>query len=154
MRSAIALERQCLKRACVPTILACGPSRYVSEVFRNLVEAVQALHDAGFIHRDLKPGRQRRRCPPPVSEHATLTRRVASLCVPENVLLFSRDPEAADVVITDYGLSQCTGFYDPFKTHTIGTSGYKAPEVLKHPPLYTKACDCWALGVVLYILVR
>ena len=64
MRSAMALERQCLKRACVPTILACGPSRYVSEVFRNLVEAVQALHDAGFIHRDLKPGRQRRRCPP------------------------------------------------------------------------------------------
>ena len=92
-------------------------------LMRTLVSAVRAMHSVGVIHRDLKP---------------------------EN-LVFASPAEDAPVRITDFGLARVDGWPDVHK-FLVGTPGYVAPEVLAKR-LYTGACDIWALGVILYVLL-
>ncbi|XP_046840498.1 serine/threonine-protein kinase Chk2-like isoform X2 [Xenia sp. Carnegie-2017] len=92
--------------------------------FYQMLVAVKYLHEEGFTHRDLKP---------------------------ENVLLSSFDEETL-VKITDFGLSKFVGEQSLMQT-LCGTPSYLAPEVLSSNGVlsYKKDCDCWSLGVILYV---
>uniref|UniRef100_A0A8C5W9M2 Calcium/calmodulin dependent protein kinase ID n=1 Tax=Leptobrachium leishanense TaxID=445787 RepID=A0A8C5W9M2_9ANUR len=94
-----------------------------STLIRQVLDAVFYLHRLGIVHRDLKP---------------------------ENLLYFSQDEESK-IMISDFGLSKMEGKGDVMST-ACGTPGYVAPEVLAQKP-YSKAVDCWSIGVIAYILL-
>ncbi|KAJ1948507.1 hypothetical protein EC988_005148 [Linderina pennispora] len=100
-------------------------------VFQILL-ALKYLHDANIAHRDLKP---------------------------ENTLLVSKKPYS-QIMLTDFGMAKATGQNDLMKT-MCGTLQYIAPEMLS-PGVqpgqalkvgYSKAVDCWSLGVMTYVMV-
>uniref|UniRef100_A0A8C9L6L1 Calcium/calmodulin dependent protein kinase ID n=1 Tax=Pavo cristatus TaxID=9049 RepID=A0A8C9L6L1_PAVCR len=70
--------------------------------------------------------------------------------IPENLLYYSQDEESK-IMISDFGLSKMEGKGDVMST-ACGTPGYVAPEVLAQKP-YSKAVDCWSIGVIAYILL-
>ncbi|KAB1264292.1 Calcium/calmodulin-dependent protein kinase type 1 [Camelus dromedarius] len=89
----------------------------------KVLDAVKYLHDLGIVHRDLKP---------------------------ENLLYYSLD-EDSKIMISDFGLSKMEDPSSVLST-ACGTPGYVAPEVLAQKP-YSKAVDCWSIGVIAYILL-
>uniref|UniRef100_A0A2K6SFI4 Calcium/calmodulin dependent protein kinase ID n=1 Tax=Saimiri boliviensis boliviensis TaxID=39432 RepID=A0A2K6SFI4_SAIBB len=94
-----------------------------STLIRQVLDAVYYLHRMGIVHRDLKP---------------------------ENLLYYSQDEESK-IMISDFGLSKMEGKGDVMST-ACGTPGYVAPEVLAQKP-YSKAVDCWSIGVIAYIFL-
>ncbi|KAM9118420.1 serine/threonine-protein kinase Chk2 isoform 2-T4 [Pangshura tecta] len=92
--------------------------------FYQMLLAVKYLHENGIIHRDLKP---------------------------ENVLLSSSE-ETCLIKITDFGQSKILGESSLMKT-LCGTPTYLAPEVLNSLGTagYSRAVDCWSLGVILFV---
>lgn len=91
--------------------------------FVQLMQGLKACHDIGIVHRDIKP---------------------------QNLLLGVH----YELKIADFGLSFISsqrGDLELMKTG-CGTRGYQAPEVLKREA-YTKACDIFSCGVVLFILM-
>lgn len=94
-----------------------------STLIRQVLDAVNYLHRMGIVHRDLKP---------------------------ENLLYFNPQDESK-IMISDFGLSKMEGSGDVMST-ACGTPGYVAPEVLAQKP-YSKAVDCWSIGVIAYILL-
>ncbi|XP_060898011.1 calcium/calmodulin-dependent protein kinase type 1 isoform X3 [Labrus mixtus] len=94
-----------------------------SKLIQQILDAVKYLHDMGIVHRDLKP---------------------------ENLLYYSMD-EDSKIMISDFGLSKIEGTGSVMAT-ACGTPGYVAPEVLAQKP-YSKAVDCWSIGVIAYILL-
>ncbi|EGB04405.1 hypothetical protein AURANDRAFT_5975, partial [Aureococcus anophagefferens] len=101
--------------------------RDAARAARDVVAGLEALHGRGILHLDIKP---------------------------ENILYSSQGDDAV-LKITDFGMSR----YDDRVTRRLrGTVGYVAPEIVaatlaKRPPLYTCACDAFALGVVLFVLL-
>ncbi|XP_061840876.1 calcium/calmodulin-dependent protein kinase type 1 isoform X3 [Nerophis lumbriciformis] len=94
-----------------------------SKLIQQILDAVKYLHDMGIVHRDLKP---------------------------ENLLYDSMDQDSK-IMISDFGLSKIEGSGSVMST-ACGTPGYVAPEVLAQKP-YSKAVDCWSIGVIAYILL-
>ncbi|CAO2629038.1 Serine/threonine-protein kinase Chk2 [Lemmus lemmus] len=92
--------------------------------FYQMLLAVQYLHENGIIHRDLKP---------------------------ENVLLSSQEEDCL-IKITDFGQSKILGETSLMRT-LCGTPTYLAPEVLvsNGSAGYSRAVDCWSLGVILFV---
>nr|XP_034960895.1 calcium/calmodulin-dependent protein kinase type 1 [Zootoca vivipara] len=85
--------------------------------------------------------------------HLLVGRRIAppdGNSVPENLLYYSLD-EDSKIMISDFGLSKIEGSGSVMST-ACGTPGYVAPEVLAQKP-YSKAVDCWSIGVIAYILL-
>uniref|UniRef100_A0A4W2I8B0 calcium/calmodulin-dependent protein kinase n=1 Tax=Bos indicus x Bos taurus TaxID=30522 RepID=A0A4W2I8B0_BOBOX len=68
---------------------------------------------------------------------------------PEN-LLYLTPEENSKIMITDFGLSKME--QNGVMSTACGTPGYVAPEVLAQKP-YSKAVDCWSIGVITYILL-
>nr|XP_020743151.1 calcium/calmodulin-dependent protein kinase type 1 isoform X1 [Odocoileus virginianus texanus]XP_020743152.1 calcium/calmodulin-dependent protein kinase type 1 isoform X1 [Odocoileus virginianus texanus] len=97
--------------------------RDASRLIFQVLDAVKYLHDLGIVHRDLKP---------------------------ENLLYYSLD-EDSKIMISDFGLSKMEDPGSVLST-ACGTPGYVAPEVLAQRP-YSKAVDCWSIGVIAYILL-
>nr|XP_019603856.1 PREDICTED: calcium/calmodulin-dependent protein kinase type 1 isoform X1 [Rhinolophus sinicus] len=97
--------------------------RDASRLIFQVLDAVKYLHDMGIVHRDLKP---------------------------ENLLYYSLD-EDSKIMISDFGLSKMEDPGSVLST-ACGTPGYVAPEVLAQKP-YSKAVDCWSIGVIAYILL-
>lgn len=98
-----------------------------SRVIRQVLEAVRHLHQNGVVHRDLKP---------------------------ENILFHSPDANSK-IMVSDFGLSKLLDEAESgcIMSTACGTPGYVAPEVLAQKKPYTKAVDCWSIGVITYILL-
>lgn len=68
---------------------------------------------------------------------------------PENLLYYDESDESK-IMITDFGLAKDDD--NQIQQTACGTPGYVAPEVLKLEA-YGKPVDCWAIGVITYILL-
>nr|CAD2157039.1 unnamed protein product [Meloidogyne enterolobii] len=91
---------------------------------KMLLTGLDYLHRNLITHRDLKP---------------------------ENLLYSDTRPDAR-LLITDFGLAKQTKSQDERMTETCGTPEYIAPEILLRIP-YMNKVDCWAVGVIAYILM-
>mmetsp|Transcript_22420 Transcript_22420/g.35199 ORF Transcript_22420/g.35199 Transcript_22420/m.35199 type:complete len:502 (-) Transcript_22420:256-1761(-) len=98
--------------------------RDAANLVKAILDAIAYCHNLHICHRDLKP---------------------------ENFLFESPDDNAA-LKIIDFGLSRVEDMgKQGVMTTRVGTPYYIAPEVLgRH---YTKACDLWSIGVIMYILL-
>eukprot|EP01091_Cochliopodium_minus_P015729 TRINITY_DN5687_c0_g1_i2.p1 TRINITY_DN5687_c0_g1~~TRINITY_DN5687_c0_g1_i2.p1 ORF type:complete len:344 (-),score=142.78 TRINITY_DN5687_c0_g1_i2:32-1063(-) len=97
-------------------------------VFKQMVLALQYLHENKISHRDLKP---------------------------ENYLVVHKDDDLR-IKLSDFGLSKVYGEEQMMKT-LCGTPQYLAPEVIEKARGITEGysfkVDIWSLGVILYILL-
>jgi serine/threonine protein kinase len=114
---------------------ALGKSRCYSPnealpIVAQIAEGLQAAHDAGVVHRDLKPGN--------IMLVAPATSEVSS-------------PNAAPrAVITDFGLAVCHEQTRLTRSdELVGTPAYMAPEQAE-PGEITAAADIYALGLIMY----
>jgi len=91
--------------------------------FRQSIFGLEACHNAGVAHRDIKP---------------------------QNLLLDSRfNIKLTDFGLSKVFESDADAI---MKTTYVGTRGYQAPELLCDKP-YGLACDIFSMGVVLFILI-
>ena len=97
-------------------------------LFRQVLVGVAAAHDAGVLHRDLKPG---------------------------NILLQPREGGAVARVL-DFGIAKVSVGADAGQTQQsdlMGTPGYMAPEQADDPSSVDERADVFSLGAVLYCLL-
>lgn len=101
------------------------PPRLAARLLLQLVQALDALHEAGILHRDLKP---------------------------KNVLV--HDPDAAEptLMVADFGISKHTQGGQSDQTRPVGTPGYMSPEQYRSRTI-TFAADLHALGGVGFYLL-
>ena len=97
--------------------------RDAAKIMKQLLSAVQYLHQQNISHRDLKP---------------------------ENVVFRNESPDS-DIVLIDFGMAKKFDGTQMF-TEQTGTSLYVAPEVLKGDG-YDERADVWSLGVLMYIIL-
>ncbi|KAI0098545.1 kinase-like domain-containing protein [Nemania sp. FL0031] len=100
-----------------------GMTMKAASVFRTALEGVKVMHDAGWLHRDLKPG---------------------------NIGILDHPPRA---VLLDLGSSKqipANGWL-PSQPGTAGTINYLAPE-FEFKETYGRSIDIWSMGVILYEL--
>jgi len=91
--------------------------------FRQMLAGLEACHNAGVAHRDIKP---------------------------QNLLLDSRfNLKLTDFGLSKVFESDADTL---MKTTHVGTRGYQAPELLVEKP-YDLTCDIFSAGVVLFILL-
>eukprot|EP00124_Ichthyophonus_hoferi_P002407 Ihof_evm2s163 gene=Ihof_evmTU2s163 len=101
-----------------------------SLVIRDVARALAYSHSRGIAHRDLKP---------------------------ENILCVEEDTPYP-CKVADFGLSNvATAATTPALQTPVGTAQFMAPEVVDVEfgdcLSYTKKCDIWALGVIMYMLL-
>ena len=65
--------------------------------------------------------------------------------------MMTDNTEEAEIRLVDFGLSKILG-PNGVITESYGTLGYASPEVLLKKP-HGKETDCWALGVIAYLLL-
>jgi serine/threonine protein kinase len=102
--------------------------RAARSLVKHLLEILEYLHLRGIVHRDLKP---------------------------ENILMKTDEAKRVyhdDIILADFGLSK---FNIPTQVMDLacGTLAYVAPEVLQEEG-YGKEVDLWAVGVILYLVIR
>ena len=99
--------------------------RHVVELVRQVAEASHALHEAGIIHRDIKP---------------------------DNILV---SPDGTQAVLMDLGLAQLADETEGRLTRTrqfVGTLRYASPEQVSSHPLDRRS-DVYSLGATLWELL-
>ncbi|KAL4800760.1 Calcium/calmodulin-dependent protein kinase [Aspergillus venezuelensis] len=95
-----------------------------SQTIRQVLDAVNYLHQRNIVHRDLKP---------------------------ENLLYLTRDLES-QLVLADFGIAKMMDNPAEVLTSMAGSFGYAAPEVMLKQG-HGKAVDIWSLGVITYTLL-
>ncbi len=95
----------------------------ILEIFAQIAEAIDYIHDKKIVHRDIKP---------------------------ENVV-YNKNEGKVNTFITDFGVSVLlANTQASFKTRGIGTPRYMAPELWDPNAKGTKAVDIYAFGLMLY----
>ncbi len=122
------LVMELLEGRTLDRIYAEGPlelSRLV-DLFSQIASAIGAAHEAGLVHRDLKP---------------------------DNVMITLEADGAELAKVVDFGLAlfAAAPAHERLTTEqtVLGTPSYMSPEQCRSQPL-TPACDVYALGVMLY----
>jgi serine/threonine protein kinase len=101
------------------------PPRRVAEIARQMIGALNAAHEAGVLHRDVKPS---------------------------NVLV--TDARSARAVLTDFGIARAQSDATLTQTGMlIGSPAYIAPERARGKDALP-ASDLWSLGVTMYAAVE
>jgi len=100
-----------------------------SGVIQQIATAVDYLHGRGVVHRDLK---------------------LENILIVNQKGISKRTP--AVVKIADFGFATTIKTQNSLIEGTCGSLNYVAPEVLTRRP-YTKACDLWSIGVILYAML-
>lgn len=95
-----------------------------SQTIRQVLDAVNYLHDNNVVHRDLKP---------------------------ENLLYRSTKPDS-ELVLADFGIAKMLDSKDDVLTTMAGSFGYAAPEVMLKMG-HGKPVDMWSMGVITYTLL-
>ena len=95
-----------------------------SQTMRQVLEAVDYLHQNDVVHRDLKP---------------------------ENLLYVTRSPDS-ELVLADFGIAKHLDSPDGVLKTMAGSFGYAAPEVMLKKG-HSKPVDMWSLGVITYTLL-
>jgi calcium/calmodulin-dependent protein kinase I len=95
-----------------------------SQTIRQVLEAVDYLHQNQVVHRDLKP---------------------------ENLLYVTREPDS-ELVLADFGIAKHLDSPDGVLKTMAGSFGYAAPEVMLKRG-HSKPVDIWSLGVITYTLL-
>ena len=106
-------------------------------IAKQIVEALEAAHDAGVIHRDLKPANIK------VRDDGTV--KVLDFGLAKTLI---KDPKASG----PQELANSPTITSPAMTMggvILGTAAYMAPEQAKGKPV-DKRADIWAFGCVLY----
>ena len=99
------------------------PTAEVATLGLRLLDALDAAHTAGVMHRDVKPAN----------------------------VMFRGAPEMSNAILTDFGIARLLG--DPATTATgtlIGSPAFVAPERARGDSA-SPASDLWSLGVTLWI---
>jgi len=94
-----------------------------SRVIREVLGAVDYLHEHNIVHRDLKP---------------------------ENLLYQTNDPDSS-LVLADFGIAKMLEANEMLTT-MAGSFGYAAPEVMLKLG-HGRPVDLWSLGVITYTLL-
>ena len=103
------------------------PPREAVRLVRQVAEAVQAAHDKGIIHRDIKP---------------------------HNILLAATHEGGATARLTDFGLARTREGGGSVTGELLGTPSYMAPEqAAGKVRAVSAATDVYGLGAVLYCLL-
>jgi serine/threonine protein kinase len=103
-----------------------GYVRHVAELVRQVAEAAHALHQAGVVHRDIKPG---------------------------NIIVSA---DGGQAVLMDLGLAQIADETDGRLTRTrqfVGTLRYASPEQVMASAGLDRRSDVYSLGVTLWELL-
>ncbi|KAF2228534.1 calcium/calmodulin-dependent protein kinase [Viridothelium virens] len=95
-----------------------------SQTIRQVLEAVNYLHQNNVVHRDLKP---------------------------ENLLYVTPHPDSS-LVLADFGIAKTLDDKQKMLTSMAGSFGYAAPEVMLKRG-HSKPVDLWSMGVITYTLL-
>jgi serine/threonine protein kinase len=104
------------------------PIRRITSIARQVCTALLAAHQAGVVHRDVKP---------------------------DNIFLISRDQQTDCVKLLDFGMSKLIGspgefpMYKTIRGAVVGTPAYMAPEQAAGLQADYRA-DIYAVGNILY----
>ncbi|KAG0175071.1 hypothetical protein DFQ29_007260 [Apophysomyces sp. BC1021] len=99
------------------------PEHVARKWFREIVEAVQYMHNNGLVHRDLKP---------------------------ENVLI---DTTTKSIRLCDFGFSKKIRSHTEVLNTYCGSPFYAAPEMVTATPYMGPPVDMWSCGVILYAML-
>ncbi len=92
-------------------------------LIRDAVRALDAVHEAGIVHRDIKP---------------------------DNLFLVGEVGSPSSIKVLDFGMARLSDeIYDETSTSILGTVQYMAPEQILVEPVDART-DGYALGVVLF----
>jgi serine/threonine protein kinase/HEAT repeat protein len=99
-------------------------------ILEQVVRALKAAHEKGFVHRDLKP---------------------------DNIWLKRRDDGGVEVKLLDFGIAKLTGSEGAKEKLTrtgaiIGTPTYMSPEQINGGPTIDGRTDIYSLGIIIYEL--